>query len=53
MTQIFKEDDQRTGAEVLSDGSNEEYREASHLMLAAISNAFDEDPKEKLDLVKL
>jgi len=53
MTQIFKEDDKRTISKVLSDGSNEEYREASHRLLAAISNAFDVDPNEKLDLVKL
>lgn len=53
MTQTFKEDDKRTIGEVLSDGSNEEYREATHQLLAKLSNALDEDLKEKVDLVKL
>lgn len=53
MTQALKDDDQRSIGEVISDGSNEEYRDASHRLLAELSNALDEVPNEEMDLVKL
>ncbi|AII47400.1 hypothetical protein KR49_13475 [Synechococcus sp. KORDI-49] len=53
MSQTLKDDDQRTIGEVLSDGSDEEYREASHRLLAAFIKYNGEDPNEKFDLVKL
>ena len=53
MSLALKHDDQRSIGEVLSNGSNEEYRDASHVTLAALTNFEGEDPNEKLDLVKL